>query len=818
LTNDNLRTWATLSHRGGALIFRYPNGYNLPSKTPNEFWGAELLGNERLLVLPPSVHPEGTPYRWLKGHAPGQIPLADIPEALLQAFVGERRQPTPRLATRPHNGHGDGNRLPAWARGVVALLKPYWQEGWRHDAALSLAGIFAKHGVPKEVAEGILRELVRETGDNEVKDRLRALMDTYERLAEGESVLAWQGLERVLDEETIKAINRLLPEPPRNTSATAKESGKPSVGLLTLVEWDERLAHISQGHWLVEGLLQAGWLLVINARPKVGKSIVSVNLAMTLAEGKPFLNLSTSHCAVLYIDLERPLETLHRFKALKAPNNPNIFVPSERIGADMLDTLRELIRQAKERTNRPVVVFVDTLGDFIKSALRQRRASINDYDAIAEILQELRNLALELGCAFVFVHHARKALSEEPTEVDVLGSTAIAGKFDVIAHLQPDRTDGSVLALTAEGNAIAKTTLHFTISDNYRLEICEAPAKTKEEQAAREIRRLLRQHPEGLLRDEIVGRLSAIGLANSMGGAQKLFSRAVQMLRLQARREGRKTRYILPQEEDDGGDDGHNGNDARRADEACRADNGQVGQDIEFVQNVQCSQKAQQNKAKNNGHDYGHGDGTMSNVAGETMDTMDTMDNIPLSKMSIMSNVEDIVGANYGQPPEPMSNIVSIKKTQAGLAFSPIMDTMDKPYIASNVSNVGDIVEPSVTEPLPPTPDTTSSDEVRYIDTKNRLDELCAELSEASNKTPDDTSLTSQTKPDRLACLCGGELRLFGKFYQCLRCDRPRAATCRNCGKVLRLTPDGHAECVGCGLPYLFDRTRRLWLSDLDAF
>jgi hypothetical protein len=473
----------------------------------------------------------------------------------------------------------------------------------------------------------------------------------------------------------------------------------------------------------------------------------------------------------------------------------------------MLDTLREFIRQAKERTNRPVVVFVDTLGDFIKPALKQRRASINDYDTIAEILQELRNLALELGCAFVFVHHARKALSEEPTEVDVLGSTAIAGKFDVIAHLQPDRTDGSVLALTAEGNAIAKTTLHFTISDNYRLEVCEPPAKTKEEQAAREIRRLLRQHPEGLFRDEIVGRLYAIGLANTMESAQKLFSRAVQMLRLQVRREGRRIRYLLPQDEDDGGGDGHNGNDTRRANEACRADNGQVGQDREFVQNVQCSQKAQQNKAKNNGHDYGHDDGTMSNVAGETLDTMDTMDNIPLSKMSIMSNVGGIVGANYGQPPEPMSNIVSIKKPQAELAFSAIMDTMDKLYIASNVSNVGDIVEPSVTEPLSSeTPDTTLSDEVRSID------------SEASNKPTDDTSLSSSTKPDRLACLCGGELRLFGKTYECLRCDSPRPATCRNCGKVLKRTIDGHAECIGCGISYAFDLARRLWLADDDVF
>jgi hypothetical protein len=120
--------------------------------------------------------------------------------------------------------------------------------------------------------------------------------------------------------------------------------------------------------------------------------------------------------------------------------------------------------------------------------------------------------------------------------------------------------------------------------------------------------------------------------------------------------------------------------------------------------------------------------------------------------------------------------------------------------------------------PITPTPNPTSSDEVRYVDTEKCLDELCAELSETSNKPTDDTSLSSSMKPDRLVCLCGGELRLFGKFYQCLRCDSPRIAACRNCGKVLRLASDGHAECVGCGLPYTFDLARRLWLSDLDAF
>ncbi|MFA0758842.1 MAG: hypothetical protein NOOUEUKL_001508 [Candidatus Fervidibacter sp.] len=193
-------------------------------------------------------------------------------------------------------------------------------------------------------------------------------------------------------------------------------------------------------------------------------------------------------------------------------DNPNIFVPAERVGADLLDTLRDLIRQAQNRTNRPVVVFVDTLGDFIKPALRQRKATINDYDAIAEILQSLRDLALETGCAFVFVHHLRKAQSDEPSEVDVLGSTAITGKFDVIAHLHPDRTDAGVLSLVAEGNAIAKTVLHFEIRDNLNLALCDAPPKTKEEHAAKVIFDYLERYKIAT-RQDLIRHLIEVGLA-----------------------------------------------------------------------------------------------------------------------------------------------------------------------------------------------------------------------------------------------------------------------------------------------------------------
>jgi hypothetical protein len=72
--------------------------------------------------------------------------------------------------------------------------------------------------------------------------------------------------------------------------------------------------------------------------------------------------------------------------------------------------------------------------------------------------------------------------------------------------------------------------------------------------------------------------------------------------------------------------------------------------------------------------------------------------------------------------------------------------------------------------------------------------------------------------PDHLACLCGSELRLFGKTYKCLRCDSPRPAVCRRCGKALKFVAENRAECIGCDALYVFDRNRRLWLCDEDIF
>jgi ribonuclease HI len=96
------------------------------------------------------------------------------------------------------------------------------------------------------------------------------------------------------------------------------------------------------------------------------------------------------------------------------------------------------------------------------------------------------------------------------------------------------------------------------------------------------------------------------------------------------------------------------------------------------------------------------------------------------------------------------------------------------------------------------------------IDTEAFLAELEAQQIEPS-------TLPAKQLPDDIACLCGGRLKIIGRSYRCLRCSNPLPAFCRECGRVLRVTGEGQAKCVGCGLAHTFDRLRRSWLSDSET-
>jgi Bifunctional DNA primase/polymerase, N-terminal len=53
--------------------------------------GVEVQAEGSYVIAPPTVHPNGTPYRWRPGHAPSEIPAAALPAFVVQALGAARR-------------------------------------------------------------------------------------------------------------------------------------------------------------------------------------------------------------------------------------------------------------------------------------------------------------------------------------------------------------------------------------------------------------------------------------------------------------------------------------------------------------------------------------------------------------------------------------------------------------------------------------------------------------------------------------------------------------------------------------------------------
>jgi hypothetical protein len=521
--------------------------------------------------------------------------------------------------------------------------------------------------------------------------------------------------------------------------------------------------------WQVDGLIKAGNLVILSARPKTAKSIVALNLAACVATGCPFLDRLTEQGRALFVAFERHDLTVQRAFAMGLDACENFMVWDKwRFGVaprvNALDWWREFI----VANNIRLIVF-DTLAHFLRPELDKVRNALNAYDYTSSVLERVAQVANETGCTFVLIHHDRKG-EGDTDEQRVLGTTALTAAADVVLQLQHISDDAGVMVLKAMGNAIDDQVFHFIVQPDFWLEPTERPAVTKEEKAANAIAGYLRLHGEAK-RKELERHLQEIGLAESHSAAEKLATRALSSLQGKIIRTQRGAYRLVS--------------------------------------------------------DFGHSDTPISDVRvvrnHETLtDNSDNSDNLDMSAMSVMSEMS-----------EPTHRLRTTRTTYIMLSESskdngqdwhwdwlasdtpilPELVTSENSPIACHcdegiVQSLPSLCCSASTQPDQPDDDFVASDAPKVVD---------IETGEAISLTPTREE-PPRRLPDAIACRCGAALRTIGRSYDCPRCRQPLPTTCRRCGRVLRVVSEGCAECVGCRLSHTFDRVRRLWLSDLDAF
>lgn len=211
--------------KGFHIYFRYPSGVTFTVKRRLSDIGAELRGDRAYVVIPPSSV-NGKTYQWLKD--PATNPPIPLPAEVYTLFFAHQT-PTETDNQRPSE---NGNLSPETIEAVKVVLSPYWTVGNRHNLSLYLAGWLAKEGYSLTEVETLLTTIAEASGDEEMRDRLRAVSDTFVKATNGGTIKGWDGLREILDQSVLNTLKALLGrKPSQNGNETLDRPSNPTTDL-----------------------------------------------------------------------------------------------------------------------------------------------------------------------------------------------------------------------------------------------------------------------------------------------------------------------------------------------------------------------------------------------------------------------------------------------------------------------------------------------------------------------------------------------------------------------------------------------------------
>ena len=202
--------------------------------------------------------------------------------------------------------------------------------------------------------------------------------------------------------------------------------------------------------WAVPGILTEG-LSILGGKPKMGKSILSLNLGLAIASGgKAFGNFKVDQGTVLYYSLEdSPRRLQERISNMlidneEPPEDLILFTELPKMNDGGLDAIKKTLTK-KDNVR---LVIIDTFAKFRPPVNGNSNLYNVDYDHVSRV----KDLADEFQTAFLLVHHLRK--SEATDIMDTFsGSLGLTGAADNLLILDK-KTGQADAALHVNGRDV----------------------------------------------------------------------------------------------------------------------------------------------------------------------------------------------------------------------------------------------------------------------------------------------------------------------------------------------------------------------------
>lgn len=189
---------------------------------------------------------------------------------------------------------------------------------------------------------------------------------------------------------------------------------------------------------LIEGVLREGCKMIITGQSKAGKTCLSQNLAVCIAEGLPWLGkFKCEQGKVLYINLEVEEASLYQrflamYKALgikmTATGGENIIPWNLRGYAASMEKLAPKIISRCRNTGPYKVIILDPL-------YKVQQGDENSAEAICNFCNALDKIAHETGAAIIYDHHHPKGETRENVIDRGSGSGVFSRDADAICDI-----------------------------------------------------------------------------------------------------------------------------------------------------------------------------------------------------------------------------------------------------------------------------------------------------------------------------------------------------------------------------------------------
>lgn len=426
--------------------------------------GIDIRGDGGQVLAPPTVHPNGTPYRWVAGRSPDDCTPKPAPRWLLDLISKQDVAPP----TTPVSNDGDGpaaryNQRTRWddllsADGwTLTRTDPDGEQHWTRPGKTAREGTSATVGYKGA-------------------DVLVVFTSSLSWLPPGSYSRFGYYACRHHNGNRSEAAKALLreehPVTPAEAPVSADDVDRELLSML--VDWP---AFWSQDHtvaeWLAEPLIAEHRAHAIFAPGGTGKSLLALWLSAAISTGTPIFGHATRPRSVLYLDYEMtgddlserllsmgygPEHDLSLLRYALLPSLPSLDVSE---GGRLVQRLARLVEAE--------LVVIDTFG-------RAVGGDENDADTVRAFYRHTGFLLKQDGVAFVRIDHAGKDL-----EKGQRGSSAKNDDVDIVWQMTRRGADQFLLKTRKARMGWVPQQVVLSMSDapmTYRL-VTDGPADSK---------------------------------------------------------------------------------------------------------------------------------------------------------------------------------------------------------------------------------------------------------------------------------------------------------------------------------------------------